>query len=160
MKLTYCVKKYLIDSRYDAAYKLTSNRGGCMKKFLISGLLFFVGTNLWASNPASFSVNPASDKALLGKQLLRLKIQDVQAKSGVCLYYVKQLQYLPALQVLNVELYQENCTNDSYGPSKGEVDWVVPASLLSTGQEVQVVVNQTKAGSLVYDEATQSFHVK
>jgi hypothetical protein len=142
-----------------SAHNRFQNGGGFMKKFLVSSLLL-VSSSLALANSQNFSVSPVSDKSLAGKQLLRLKIQDVQPKSGVCPYYVKQTQYLPALQVLSVEVYQENCVNDAYGISKGEVDWVVPATLLATGREVQVLVNQTKTSILVYDETTQSFRVK
>jgi hypothetical protein len=105
------------------------------------------------------------DAALLkddtqGSTVLRLAIEDAKPKSGVCPYYVKTTEYLPSLHVLNVEVYQENCRNEAFGTSKGQVYWVVPKSLQDEQVELQVLVNQKISGTLNYSPRFKTFIVK
>jgi len=90
---------------------------------------------------------------------LRISIEDAKPKSGVCPYYVRSFEYLPGANLLSIELYQEACLNDAYGFSQGEAIWVAPAGIQTKGSKVSVFINQTPAGSLIYDQQTQMFSV-
>jgi hypothetical protein len=139
-----------------------------MKKVLIITTLltglFSIGE--FARGQAAFQVKSktfalaAESQNAQGLTLVHVDIRDAKAKSGVCPYYVKSMQFLEAVRILNVEIYQEVCVNEAFGVSKGEIFWVVPKSLQAKGQTITVLVNQTQAGALVFDEAKQSFNVK
>ena len=123
-------------------------------------LASFFSTFAFSADVQTFQLKSVVDKGLSGEALLRLIVVDSQPKSGVCYYYLKTLQYSPVDRILTLDIYQENCVNDAFGLSKGEVDWAVPTSLLTDGAEIQVVVNQAKAGSLVYVSGNKNFRVK
>jgi hypothetical protein len=89
--------------------------------------------------------------------ILKLDVQDAKPKSGVCPYYAKNVEYLPSVHVLNIEVYQENCRNDAYGVSQGQVYWVVPKSLQNGAADLQILVNQNLAASLSYSSRSKTF---
>ena len=133
-----------------------------MKKILIIVSLLLSHGLAWGqtlSTSKSFSIDAESQNSQ-GLTLVHVAVKDTKAKSGVCPYYVKSLQYLEAVRILSVELFQEVCLNEAFGISKGEVFWVVPKSLESKGLPITVLINQTQAGALVFDEVKQSFNVK
>ena len=90
---------------------------------------------------------------------LRISIEDAKAKAGVCPYYVRSFEYLPGANLVSIEVYQEHCLNDAYGFPQGEAIWIAPLGLQTKGSKVSVLINQTPAGSLIYDEQTQLFSV-
>src|SRR5580698_6531843 len=90
----------------------------------------------------AFTVKAQVQRSDTNSLILQLRIQDAKDKSGVCPYYVKTLQYLQGVKLLNVEVYQEFCTNEAYGKSEGDVFWTIPNSLLRQASVVAVLVNQ------------------
>jgi hypothetical protein len=112
-----------------------------------------------ASSPYKFTSLTDHD-SVLGQVLLRITIEDAQPKAGICPYFAKSIQYLEGAKLLNVEIYQEVCANDAFGTSKGTLDWFVPGALLTQGAQLHLFVNQKDSGTLVYDEASKSFHWK
>jgi hypothetical protein len=90
---------------------------------------------------------------------LRISIEDAKAKAGVCPYYVRSFEYLPAAKLLSIEVYQESCANDAYGFSQGEAVWIAPLGIQTKGSKISVLVNQTPAGSLIYDDQDRLFSV-
>ena len=120
---------------------------------------FLLSQSVWAAS--AYKISPTTEAATTkSRTALKLFIEDVAAKQGVCPYYVKSQQYLEGIKLLNIEIYQETCLNDAFGRSNGELAWVVPNALLKTGSEIKVLVNQNPSGILVYDESTKKFQLK
>ena len=138
-----------------------------MKKILtisVSSALLLLGSLSWGqamvpTKSRPFTIGAGTQKTARNS-ILHISIQDAKPKSGICPYYVRSLQYIQSLQVLNVEVYQESCLNDGYGFSQGDALWVVPPSLLTKGSTISVLVNDSKAGALVFDDSIQAFSVK
>jgi hypothetical protein len=132
---------------------------GCALAFSAIGTSETVwGQTALAGKPKSFSIAVGSQR-LQKSMALRISIEDAKAKSGVCPYYVRSFEYLPGANLLNIEVYQEACANDAYGFSQGEAIWVAPLGIQTKGSKVSVLVNQTPAGTLIYDQETQLFSV-
>lgn len=106
-----------------------------------------------------FSVDVKTQKSQ-SEVLVELKLKDAYSKTGMCPYFLQALQYVPSLNVLNLDMSQGVCSNDAYGKSEGTVYWVVPRPFLTgTSNKLCLVVNQGKVATLVYDEASRSFRV-
>jgi hypothetical protein len=136
-----------------------------MKKFLIIGLGGLAAL-CWASVGSAqvptkaFVVTASTQRSQPSTTLIHLHVSDVQSKVGVCPYYIKNLQYIDAVKVLNIELFQDVCANDRYGVSQGDLYWVVPRTLAIHGTHIDLLINGKRNGAISYDDQTQAFKVE
>jgi len=134
-----------------------------MKKLLIVvACVLVTSATSWGqalvTKSKAFSIAVGTQK-IQKSTALRISIEDAKAKAGVCPYYVRSFQYFPGANLISIEVYQELCLNDAYGFSQGEAIWIAPLGLQTKGSKVSVLINQTPAGNLIYDQQTQLFSV-
>ncbi len=135
-----------------------------MKKLLVIWSIvvfsiFALADSTSQSTRKAFNLSVDTQYSQSGLALMRITVQDSKPKSGVCPYYVRSLQYLEALHVLNVEVFQEACNNEAFGVSTGEVLWIAPKALQAKGTPITIIMNQGQAGSLLFDDSKKTFSV-
>ncbi len=128
-----------------------------------SGVLAASELELINENPNPFFIVSVitTPVRFLGKAssetMLRIGLKDSSPATGVCTYYQQSFKFDPIKKSIDVTVVKDFCPNDIFGQSQGEVDWVVPKSLISSTAKMCLFINNFKVRGVVFDHESKVF---